>query len=352
MNVLIEIGHPAHVHFFKSALAVFQKSGDRVVVVTRNKEITNRLLDRLGIAYRSLSAPATGAGLAMELARRWWAIWRIMGRERIDVAVSISGISTALPAYVRGIPNLTITDTEDARLSNRIAFPFSDYILTPQFFLKDLGRKHIRYFGLHELAYLRDFLFAGLGERLAAMGLNHPFSIVRLIANDALHDRGLKACSGEQLGQLIAVLEPLGRVYITSQGAIPTGFEAYQLKIPIEHIHDVLAGAQCFVGESPTMAVEAGLLGTPSWLVSERWPKLGNMVHLQERKLLNNCYTWKEAISQIRRDSDNNSFRKAWKVQSEAFRTKTVDVSKYIRHAIQETAANRRPADALEDLGP
>lgn len=341
MNVLIEIGHPAHVHFFRGVIDNLHQKGDRIIVVTRNKEITNRLLDRLDIAYRSLSSPATGAGLALELTRRWWAIWRLMGHERINVAVSISGISTALPAYVRGIPNLTITDTEDASLSNRIAFPFSSAILTPEFFLKDLGPKQIRYAGLHELAYLKEYRFDGLPARLTSMGLDHPYSIVRLIANDALHDRGLKACSGEQLGQLIEALEPLGRVYITSQGAIPDGFGSYQLNIPIEHIHDVLAGAQCFVGESPTMAVESGLLGTPSFLITERFPCLGNMINLERLGLIRNYLNWAGALANIQTVGDFMELRRTWSERAENFRCQSADVPALVQAHLERLSRAR-----------
>lgn len=342
MNVLIEIGHPAHVHFFNGIIEELKNKGDHVVVVTRNKEITNRLLDRMGITYRSLSSPATGVGLAIELARRWWAIWRIMGSERINVAVSISGISTALPAYMRGIPNLTITDTEDASLSNRIAFPFSSAILTPEFFLNDLGPNQIRYAGLHELAYLKNYRFDGLSGRLKSMGLDHPYSIIRLIANDALHDRGLKACSGDQLSQLISLLEPQGRVYITSQAAIPSGFESYQLNIPIEHIHDVLAGARCFVGESPTMAVEAGLLGTPSFLITERAPFLGNMVNLEKLGLLRNYLRWKDAVGVLCAISDFGALRQEWAQRASDFRRQSVDVPELVVGLIESLAARHK----------
>lgn len=339
MKVLIEIGHPAHVHFFRGLIAWLQHKGDQVILVTRNKEITNRLLDRLGLAYIPLSEPARGFGLFFELLKRWRAIGRIIRRERVDVAVSISGISTAVPARLNGIPNLTITDTEDAGLTNRIAFPFSDCILTPEFFLKDLGPRQVRYAGLHELAYLKAYRFDGLPARLAAMGLERAYSIIRLIAFDALHDRGLQAGTGDQLGQAVKILERLGRVYITSQGAIPAGFEAYRLQIPIEQIHDVLAGACCFVGESPTMAVEAGLLGTPVFLITARAPDLGNMVRLERLGLLRNYRQWPDALRDLQTIGNFAVLRQEWAQRAEAFRRQSVDVPVVVAAQLERLAA-------------
>src|SRR5690606_1087382 len=146
MRVLIEIGHPAHVHFFVRTIRRLEDAGHETVVVTRNKEMVNELLERYGIPFRCLSSPAKGRfGLAAELLVRWAKITWLLCTEPVDLVVSISGISTSPPAWLMGKPNLTFTDTEDARLSNAIAFPFSDRVLTPDFFLEDLGDKHVRY---------------------------------------------------------------------------------------------------------------------------------------------------------------------------------------------------------------
>jgi len=91
----------------------------------------------MGIPYVCLSIPGTGApALFSELLKRWKEIHRIIRAEKIDVAVSISGISTSAPARLRGIRNVVFTDTEDAKISNLVAFPFADRIYTPRFFLK------------------------------------------------------------------------------------------------------------------------------------------------------------------------------------------------------------------------
>jgi len=336
MNLLIEIGHPAHVHFFYPIIRRLQADGDKVVVVTRNKEITDNLLVDMGIPFRSLTT-STHSRLKMlaELLERWYKIWKIIGKEKIDVIVSISGISTAVPARLRGRPNITITDTEDATLSNRIAFPFTDAILTPEFFLKDFGVKHRRYFGLHELAYLKGFNHLGLEKRLLELGLQQPYSILRLIAYDAAHDWALALPNEEDILQVVRFLEQFGKVYITSQKKLHGHLKDYELQAPITSIHDVLAGAEFFVGESPTMAVEAGLLGTPALLVSARSPGLGNMVELGKRELLVNLESWSLACKYLNSIGDHGRFRKEWRHRATNFVEATVDVADYVYSEIR-----------------
>ena len=55
LNILVELGHPAHVHFFRHPIQIWREQGHQVLLVTRDKEITHALLDELGLEYRALS---------------------------------------------------------------------------------------------------------------------------------------------------------------------------------------------------------------------------------------------------------------------------------------------------------
>ena len=44
MKILVDIGHPAHVHFFKNFIHEMKEHGHEFVVTTRDKEITLHLL--------------------------------------------------------------------------------------------------------------------------------------------------------------------------------------------------------------------------------------------------------------------------------------------------------------------
>lgn len=44
MRILVDVGHPAHVHLFRNAIHIWHQRGHRVVVTTRDKKVTSRLL--------------------------------------------------------------------------------------------------------------------------------------------------------------------------------------------------------------------------------------------------------------------------------------------------------------------
>ena len=51
MRILIDINHPAHVHFFKHFIWEMKRRGHSVFVVASKKDITYELLKELGIGY-------------------------------------------------------------------------------------------------------------------------------------------------------------------------------------------------------------------------------------------------------------------------------------------------------------
>ena len=54
MNILVGIGHPAHVHFFKNAIRIWEDSGYKINVAVRDNEIAGYLLDMYEIKYEIL----------------------------------------------------------------------------------------------------------------------------------------------------------------------------------------------------------------------------------------------------------------------------------------------------------
>ncbi|MCF8265966.1 MAG: DUF354 domain-containing protein, partial [Melioribacteraceae bacterium] len=59
MKVLIDIGHPAHVHYFKNLIIQLVNFGETVLVVARDKEVSHLLLDSNNIPYCSRGAGGT-----------------------------------------------------------------------------------------------------------------------------------------------------------------------------------------------------------------------------------------------------------------------------------------------------
>ncbi len=132
MRVLVDLVHPAHVHFFRNAISIWKNAGHDVLVTARDKDLAYRLLDLYGIPYVEMGKARHGRiAIALELIYRCWKLWGVTSRFRPDVMLGIAGPGMAHVGWARSIPALVFTDTENAILSNRITFPFATAVHTP-----------------------------------------------------------------------------------------------------------------------------------------------------------------------------------------------------------------------------
>ena len=267
MKILIDILHPAHVHFFRNAVREMEGMGHEVLIASRDKDLTHRLLELYRLPYLPLSREAgSGRTLAAELISRNLKLLRLALKEKPDVMASIGGISTAQVGFLARIRNLIFYDTENATLSNLLSYPFASEVVTPDCYRGWVPRRrNVRYRGYHELAYLHPRRFTPDPEVLRRHGLDpgNPYSVVRFVSWRALHDVKARGFTPEEKLQLARTLEEHGRVYITSETPLPEQFERYRLPLPPDQIHHLLAFARLFIGESATMASESAVLGTP-----------------------------------------------------------------------------------------
>lgn len=285
MRILVDIAHPKHVHFFRPLLRRWSARGEAVQIVTRDKDITHALLDRYGLPYVCLSRQQHLAYAALELLSRWRGLAFWIRRFRPDIVLSVAGITTAPPSKVLGVPNIALTDTETAVLSNRIAFPFADRILTPEWFNGRFGKRHYVYRGFHEWAYLHPDEFHPDPVRVRRQGIepNEPYAVVRLVRWNAAHDRGERGLSRREAVSLVTGLAKRMCVYLSTEGDPPPELETFRARFPVDDIHHVLGFATLVAGESPSMATEAALLGVPTVLASSWAGQCGNMQVLEKQ---------------------------------------------------------------------
>ena len=81
-----------------------------------------------------------------------------MRKFRPDVFLGFGSIKNAHVSRLLSKPAIAFDDTEPSPVEHMLYVPFTDAILTPSCFRKDFGRKHIRYDGYIELAYLHPGL--------------------------------------------------------------------------------------------------------------------------------------------------------------------------------------------------
>lgn len=284
MRIVFDVGHPGHVHLFKNVIWRLEQGGHSTLITARDKDITILLLDAYGFEYHYLSkAGQSILGLILELVQRDWRLLEIARRFQPDILVGIGDTVTHI-GHLIGRPSVVFTDTEHVAIDRFLTYPFATVICTPECFKRDLGRRHVRYAGYHELAYLHPNSFQPTPTVLRELGIseNEPFFVLRFVSWKASHDVGQQGFSSALKRRAIETLSCHGRVLISSETELPTEFQHLRLTAPPHRIHDVLAYAQLYLGEGATMATEAGLLGTPSVYTSSLVGKMGNFDELMD----------------------------------------------------------------------
>ena len=108
------------------------------------------------------------------------------------------------------------------------------------------------------------------------------FEKERFASLNAHHDSGIKGINTEIAQRLIDILAPHGRIYITSERPLEPQFEQYRIRINPLDMHHVMAFASLYIGDSQTMAAEAGVLGTPFVRFNDFVGRIGYLRELED----------------------------------------------------------------------
>jgi len=265
----VDVGHPADVHFFKHFVWEMQKKGHDFLITAKDKDVSLNLLDAYGLKYARVGSYHRGLALkAIDMFRIDWRTYRMARRFKPDLLISFGSANAAHVSWLLRKPHIAFDDTEHQREQYYLYAPFTSTICTPSCFLKDLGKKQVRFDGYKELAYLHPDRFVPDPSVLGEMGLTPEtrFIIVRFVSWSSSHDVGQHGVVDSR--SLIAELEKYGRVLITSERKLPTDLERYRITVAPEKLHDLLYFAALYVGEGSTPASECAVLGTPAVYVN------------------------------------------------------------------------------------
>lgn len=339
MNVLFDIGHPAHVHFFRRPIQLLQEHGHSVTVTSRVKEFALELLDEMGIKHIPLSSLGKGGllSLASELIKRDISLYKVVKKNKIDIMAAIGGVSIAHVTRLTGVPSLVFYDTENAKLQNAITYPFASQVIVPRCYTAWLPKhRHLRYAGYHELSYLHPDVFTANKNIAVSNGLaeNKPTFFIRVVSWQASHDVGEIGWSQELLEKVVSKLSALGTVLISSETALTKKLAKFAYQGKLSEVHHVLAFCKAFIGESATMASECAVLGVPAIYAAEtgrgytdeqekRYGLVKNVREINWQNLEN-------AINDILDKSNEN-----WKVAQQKLLSDTIQVADFITDSIE-----------------
>lgn len=340
MKLLLDILHPAHVHVFKNFLWEMQNRGHEIKITSRSKDIANRLLDAYGFKYTNLSEPSKNLfGMAWEFFYRAAKLYSIAKKFEPDVLVGCTGTTISPIGKLLNVPVFIFYDTEIVPISNMLSYPLATYVCTPDCYVKNIGKHHVKYNGYHELAYLHPNRFTPNKDILAKAGLkdSEKFFILRFVSWATIDHLGKKGFTDKK--KLIELLKNYGKVLITSELPLHKDIEKYRITIPPEEIHHLMAFATMIIGESATMASEAAALGVPAIYVSTNWRGYTNQLE-KRYDLVYNFSEQEPAMKKIHSLLQDEKLKEKWSKKRDIMLKDKTDVTAWMVEFVENKLKN------------
>ena len=288
MKILIYLGHPAHFYNYKNVIPKLESDGHEVEILIKKKDVLEELLNNAGIPYHNILKEGrkdSKIGILWGTIKRAWRLNTFCSKFHPDILTGTS-VENSWIGKIRHIPVININE-DDADVVPKYAktsYPWADEILTP--IVCDNGKwndKSIKYSGYHELAYLHPSNFTpdrAVVEKY--FDTNSPYFLIRFAKLKAHHDSGIKGIDTDIAQHLIDLLSPHGRVFISSERPLEPQFEPYRIHIKPIDMHHVMAFADLYLGDSQTMAAEAGVLGVPFIRFNDFVGRIGYLRELED----------------------------------------------------------------------
>lgn len=330
MKILIDIGHPAHVHLFKNLAWKMIKNGHDLLFTCRDKEYEIFLLKKYNFNFVSFGKKY------YSLFGKIWGLVEFDIKEIItgfkfkpDILISHGSIYAAHAALFLRKPHISLEDTGNKEQVN-LYLPFTSCVLTSDFFEENYYKKQIRYSGYHELAYLHTNYFTPDKTIFSKLNLNQneKFVILRFVSWGASHDIGHKGLSDNIKLKLVELLSKYFKVFISSEKPLHHTLEKYSINISPDKIHDVLYYASMFIGEGTTMAMEAGILGTPSIYINSL--QYSNINNLAKYGLVKSLKNDELILSEIVKIIRNINSKEEWIKKRNVMLKDKIDVTSFL----------------------
>lgn len=336
MRIVVDVNHPAHVHYFKNFIWEMKKKGYDILVTASEKDISYRLLDCYNIPYVKLGCYGTQiSSKAFNIPLLDYRMYNAVKNFKPDIFLGFGSIRASHVSKLLHKPCIVFDDSEPSPLEHLLYVPFTDVILTPPCFKKDFGDKHLRFNGYIELSYLHKNRFIPNPDVLKEIGEKpgSKFALMRFVSWNAMHDVGKRGLDNTAKIEAVRRLEEIMPVYISSEGKFPTELESNRIEISPEKIHDILFYAHLFMGDSQTMTTEAALLGTPAVRCNTFVGKndMGNFKELEsEYGLIFNYTDSNIAIRKTVELCNTSDLKQEWGKKKEKILEDKIDVTAFM----------------------
>lgn len=257
MIIIVDIGHPSQVHFFKNLIWEMEKKGHRVFITAAAKDVTIKLLNAYGFDFVDLGYYGnTLIEKIVKIPVLDYKMYKEVKNLNPDLFVGFGSIRAAHVAWLMRKPCILFDDDE-------YSYPYYHwFVKTVCVFsgFKLSGKKIIKVPGFKELAYLHPHWFSSKHS----IFLEEPITLLRFVSWNAFHDFGQRGFNLDFKRKLVKELGRYSKVYISSESPMPEDLERYRVNIKPEEIHYFLSNVKLLVSDSQTMTTEAAVMGIPA----------------------------------------------------------------------------------------
>lgn len=360
MRIQFYLGHPAHFHLLKNVIASLKARDHQVAVLIKKKDILEDLLREAKIPYTNILSEGrkdSKLGILIGMLKRDFRSWKFAKKFKPDILVGTSVENSHL-TKIMGVPSININedDADAVPFYAKLSYPWASEIISPTVCKNGKWeKKSVKYNGYHELAYLHPNHFTPDRKKVEKYFCSdEPYFILRFARLKAHHDSGVTGIDTRIALQLLDILKPYGKIYITSEIELAKELERYRMEINPLDIHHVLAFAKMYIGDSQTMAAEAGVLGTPFIRYNDFVGKIGYLDELENKYLLgygikpNNEKDLFEKVTKIASDSD---FKTNHQINREKMLSEKIDFAKFLIWFIENYPQSKEEYELNQDKG-
>lgn len=339
MRILIDIGHPGHVHYFKNTIKQLEEKNYKFKIIARDREFVKELLENLDLPFVNRGKGKNSLfGKFLYMLKADFQMLKESLMFKPDMFLSFTSLYASHVSFLLNKPHIALNDTEHSDKFNKIVtYPFCSIILTPNSYKNNLGRKQIRFNNVVEGLYLHKKYFKKNSNIRNDLNLkdNEEYVIFRFVSWNAHHDIGEAGLDIKTTKDLINLLGFKYRIFISSEGELPEEFKQYKISISPEKMHDVLAYASIFIGESATMASESALLGTSAVYINSL-PLLCNIKIGQEAGLIKHFQSSHGVVDYVSRLLKYPNIKNLTKEKSEIMQKDFINPTNFLVWFIQE----------------
>jgi len=339
MNILFHLGHPAHYHLFKNVIDYLKNNGDEVYILIKKKDVLEELLISSKIDYYNILPEGrknSKVGIAIGQIKQDAAVFKFVIRNKIDLLLGTSVSITHVGKLLK-IPSIVFNedDADVVPLFSYLSYPFASLIVSPQCCNNhQWNKKTLFYNSYHELAYLHPNNFIPNKDILTKYIKNkQQYFILRFSSLNAHHDSGVSGIGNKLASEIISILKPHGQIIINSEREIESDLEQYRMNINPIDMHHLLAFAKIYIGDSQTMAAEAGILGTPFLRYNDFVGKIGYLNELEKDFELGYGFKTNQANQLKNRLNEllyRNNLEKEWALRRQLMLETKHDFSNFI----------------------